>query len=145
MGGSAFSALACTVVLTIYNIAAHDGQSLDFLSAMGWFLILTFLANLSVACTIGMLWHSIAQKAGWISIHAYWPPAVLVGMLPASFLFAPRYLSGDLEGGAAIMNWLRGFITMMALGGALGGLTGTFAWLIRRPDRDAPNPPTSQP
>jgi hypothetical protein len=36
------------------------------------------------------------------------------------------------------------FITAI-IGIALGGMTGFFAWLIRRPDRDAPNPPTSAP
>ena len=55
--------------------------------------------------------------------------------------------AGALLGGAfgvAIPPSMTAIMAILcAYGAALGGLAGFFAWLIRRPDRDAPNLPTS--
>lgn len=141
IGGGALAALAATTVLFVYNVAAYDGQSVDFLAAIGGFLLLAALANIIVACTLGLLWHWFVQTRSWTSVHVYWPTAALVGALPPILIMAPAYLAGDFDSGIAIVGWLSSFFMMVGLGAALGGLTGLFAWLIRRPDRDAMNAP----
>ena len=137
IGGGALAALAATTVLIVYNVAAYDGQSLDFLAAMAGFLLLAALANIMVACTLGLLWHRFVQTRSWTSVHAYWPVAALVGALPPILIMAPAYFAEDFDNGIAIAGWLSSVFMMVGLGAALGGMTGLFAWLIRRPDRDA--------
>lgn len=68
----------------------------------------------------------------------------------------PTHLAAGVVSGfafAAIITWnihsnqrldqLTEVMPLLNFGATIGGLTAWFAWLIRRPDRDAPNLPTS--
>jgi NhaP-type Na+/H+ or K+/H+ antiporter len=109
---------------------------------VGW-LVLGFAANVICAATLGLAWHSCATTRAWRSVQAYVLPGLAVGLfVPALLFLVPSMLNGSgLDAGSASFVF---FITAI-IGIALGGMTGFFAWLIRRPDRDAPNPPTSAP
>lgn len=140
LGGSAASAFITTLVLTIHNIAASDGQS-DLLSAMMGFALLAFFANLLIASTIGLLWHVYARVFGLTHLLAYVLPAIALGAgLVLVFIEVIGTNEPELNEGTKF-----GHLLLLALGASLGGLTALFAWLIRRPDRDAANPPTSSP
>jgi hypothetical protein len=98
------------------------------------------IAALVVAATVGLLWHARSKARGWTNVHIYWVPGALVGLLlPLSVVLVTwdHTILSTTEG-------LGKFLAPIAcpFGAALGGLTGYFFWLIRRPDRDA-NPPTS--
>lgn len=79
---------------------------------------------------LGLPWHWLAQRFQWRS--------------------RPTYISAGLAMGAvsglAISTLTQANIGSMTLfAGAIGGVTAWVAWLIRRPDRDAPNPTTPPP
>jgi hypothetical protein len=141
LAGSAASAVIVTAVFALLHISTSDARSPDFLQAMASFAALASLANLFVASTIGLFWHAYARVFGLKGLAAYVLPAIAVGALLALTLILvtesraplPRYDS------------LVGDVTLISVGAALGGFTALFAWLIRRPDRDAANPPTSAP
>jgi hypothetical protein len=144
LGGSALAALISTILLTLFNIVAYQGRSGDFMAAMIGFLPLVFFATAIAASTLGLAWHALARSQGWSSVHSYWPAAVAAGIAPVFFLM----LGPMIEDGARApldRRWFISFFIALALGASLGGLTAIFAWLIRRPDRDAPNPPRSAP
>jgi hypothetical protein len=146
LGGSALAAVATSALLTIFNVMIYQGRSADFLPAMIGFLVGAFFVNTLIACTLGLMWHAFVEHRGWTSIHAYWPPAVLVGAaVPLALMLLPLMQGPPPLGPAVNNHWLFTFLLLLALGVSLGGLTAVFAWLIRRPDRDAPNPPTSEP
>ncbi|QGZ94540.1 hypothetical protein [Terricaulis silvestris] len=136
--GSAASAVIVTAAFAILNVVTSDGRSVDFPQAMATFGVLALFANLSIASTIGLFWHASARVFGLRGLLAYALPAVAVGALLALTLIVvtenrapePRY------------STFVGVVNLLSLGASLGGLTAVFAWLIRRPDRDPPNPPT---
>ncbi len=142
-GGSAASAAISTAALTVFDLVTYDGLSADAFEAMIGFMALAFIANFAIAGTLGMLWHGYLQSRRWTSLHAYWSPAVVIGALPPFMIL--RLLRADVPASAPplVGGELSMFLLLLALGATLGGLTAAFAWLIRRPDRDQPNPPTS--
>ncbi len=126
LGGAAASAGITTGLLLMINCLSGSARLGDFLAAhLAWFG-LTFAANALVASTLGLAWHSHASKRGWRRAGAYWAPGALVGLLIPAVIFLSAF---DAPGLMAILA---------SYGGFLGGLTGVFAWLIRRPDRSAP-------
>lgn len=135
------SSLASSAVVAGIAAVANNGYALMTFSA--W-LALGFVANLIFASTLGLAWHTFAYRRGWTALVAYLIPAALSGaIIPILLLALPPIISGNgFDFHAAAFVTTLGVI----IGVSLGGLTGLFSWLIRRPDRDAPaNPPTSAP
>lgn len=78
-----------------------------------------------VSLLIGLPWHAFAYSRRWRSAIAYWAPGLLVGAALPTAVLAPFGLA-------------REYFLLIAWPGAVGCATGLIAWLIRRPDRDAP-------
>lgn len=78
--------------------------------------------------TIGLIWHVAAYTNGWRSFAAY---AGFGGCIAVVSAIAIYSLSGS---DWTLTTWL-GVLWFSSTGAIVGG-TG---WLIRRPDRDAPN------
>ena len=77
--------------------------------------------------TIGLIVHAVLQKGPWRSQWPYVIAGAIVGLLLPLF---------------ANLVWPNS--SFFALWGVpIGAFSGYFSWLIRRPDRDAANPPTS--
>ncbi len=136
-----YGALASAAVIAV--IAALANWQYGWMTFAIW-LALGFGANLILASTLGLAWHAFAYRRGWRGVIAYVLPAAVLGLaIPLGMFALPPLLAGnglDLHSAAFVTS-----ITSL-IGVALGGMTGLFAWLIRRPDRDgAPNPPTSAP
>jgi hypothetical protein len=131
VGGAASSSALTTVVLLLI---VGPGYS-SYVDALGpmimWFLMMSLLTAV-VAGTVGLAWHAFASRNNWRSVFAYIVPASLAGgVVPLSFL-----LGALGQGPVGETVW-----AMLAIYGAVqGGLTGFFAWLIRRPDRDQVSP-----
>lgn len=129
--GSAAASAITTLGLAIFNLSSASAYSYDApLAYLAW-LALSFLVTSAVAATLGLGWHILCQRIGLTSVHAYWIAGAMVGAVPGALWLLP---SGSFLIAAII-----------PYGAVLGGLTGLFAWLIRRPDRDATNPTTSSP
>lgn len=140
LGASMGSAGLTTIGLWAMAASQVDGFSRDApLSYVLYFVYAAIVVAL-VASTLGLAWHALAARLRWRSVHAYWLPALLVGATPPQVMFVPTILSPN-----SMYDWTGTWIQLSFYGAALGGLTGLFAWLIRRPDRDAPNLNTSTP
>jgi hypothetical protein len=140
LGASMGSAALTTIGLWAVTAWQVDGFSRDAPFAYALYFVYAAIVAAIVASTLGLAWHALATRLGWRSVHAYWPPALFVGVAPPQVIFLPTVLSPN-----AMYDWTELWIQMSVYGAALGGLTGLFAWLIRRPDRDAANPTTSAP
>lgn len=123
-------------------IAALANLSYVMMTFVTW-LALGFATNLIAAASVGLVWHSFAYRRNWRSVQTYVVPGLLVGIaIPFALFVLPPLL-----GGSGLDQVGVGFIFAIAavIGMALGGFTALFAWLIRRPDRDAPNPDRAAP
>lgn len=91
----------------------------------------------AVTATAGLVWQAEASKRGWRSRIHYCVFGALCGVVsgPVSIVLAFGWPTDS--------SWWRHIALSFAYGSIMGGLTGLFAWLIRRPDRDPPNPPTA--
>jgi hypothetical protein len=100
---------------------------------LGSFLVLTLIGSLFAVpanLTIGSLWRSIARELkikGWL---AHCLAGATSALVVSAFVLRSSF---------ALMNHL----ALWAI--AIGLLSSLFAWLILRPDRDAPNPDTRAP
>jgi hypothetical protein len=141
LAASLGSSLVTTLWLALLSVATSDAQSDDAWFSFASWSGLTFLITALVASTIGLAWHAFAHARGWRSVHAYWLPATMVGVIPPALIVLAPALRGE--------SWMAGSLSsgvvLSLCGASLGGLTGLFAWLIRRPDRDAANPATPAP
>ena len=137
IGGSIAAAAVMTVVIVLW-VSPTSNPSM--LSAAPMWILLNALICSGFSCSIGLLWHGLAQRRRWTSAHAYWAPGAIAGGLISGLFFLA--LSGgwrdDIYGVGAMPTMLA------AYGACCGGLTGLFAWLLHRPDRNA-NPDTSGP
>lgn len=138
-GGSAGAGVVTSLGLAFWSStnasAAISDIALSTLALMG----VTSIACFAGAITAGLAWHTWMQSRGWTSAHVYWTPGAIAGALIPISILGPGLIAnqGTDTISAALTSILSGW------GAALGGLTGLFAWLIRRPDHDAANPPTS--
>lgn len=132
-----FSSLTSSAVVA--GIAAVASSNNALMTFAAW-LALGFVANLILASTVGLAWHTFAYRRVWTGLVTYIIPAALLGAIIPILLFGlPPILAGNgLDFHSAAFVTTVGII----VGVLLGALTGLFAWLARRPDRDAPNPPT---
>ena len=94
--------------------------------------------TLVAAATLGLGWHTIALESRRTTRSDYWLPGALIGAVVA---FVMPFIT--LPGIGA--DWLPLILVGTFYGAACGGFTGLYAWLIRRPDRDAANPATAAP
>jgi hypothetical protein len=83
-----------------------------------------------VAVILGLPTHIILKRTGRTSAIWYAATGGFAGVLVSGILFVTAVGDGSL-------------IAILLLGILSGGLTGFFAWLIRRPDRD--NNPSEEP
>lgn len=127
-----FAALFATSVLVItYAIAVGDATFADYGAVMpiaGFGSLFAY----PLMAVLGLPAHSVLYR----SRHRALPFYVLAGVLCALAAWILTSLFG-----ISIRTVTEGAV-FIALSGAL---TAGIFWLIRRPDRDAPNPPTSSP
>jgi uncharacterized membrane protein YfcA len=97
-------------------------------NALPLFATMNTILSLAIASTLGLAWHAFAMRRHWTGLAFYLAPAAIVGVL------------GGLMASSGSSPFRMG-----AYGALLGALTALFAWLIRRPDRDAPNPDRAAP
>jgi hypothetical protein len=140
LGGAAISTALISAVVGLISAPSYSDFRSAFLAIAVWY-VLVFVLTSAVAATLGLAWHAMAMRRGWTSVHAYWAPGLIAGLfLPFMIIGAPAIMSGS-DASVAFVLWSVGSVC----GAALGALTGLFAWCIRRPDLDAPDPPTSAP
>jgi hypothetical protein len=131
-GGSMGAALVTSLVLFAFIFVFTGPQNTNPLYALVYTAIVAIIC-FAIAGTAGLAWHAFAQSKRWTSVHAYWTPAALLGILIPSAFLLPGVIAN--RGTDTIAQSL--LLMLVIYGAALGGLTGLFAWLIRRPDRDA--------
>jgi hypothetical protein len=97
------------------------------------FFVMTTQATLLFSLIFGIAWHGFAQARGWTGAYAYIVPLTAIGLVIAflvlSLWFSPRPDAWSRR--LPQMLWLT------AYGGVAAGVTGFYAWALRRPDRDA--------
>jgi hypothetical protein len=98
--------------------------------------LVALLLALPGLLVIGLLIHTVLMR--FESHHSF---GYVFGGAIAGLLFAAlfSYAIPAHPTGLSMQN------PLLALGAALGGSTAAYFWMIRRPDRDTPNPPTSTP
>lgn len=132
VAGSCIASAFTSVTLAAFNVANASQVSSDApIAYLAFFALLSAVTTI-IAGSLGLGWHTLAQRNHWTTAWVYVVPATLVGgAIPITMVVS----SGSAEGLSLITP-------VVAAGLFHGALTGLFAWLIRRPDRDAPNPPT---
>lgn len=130
IGGAAGAALVTGAVLSALMLAGHAP-----VGWVTWIFLYVFVIALMFATTIGLVWHILAFRRGWTSMPVYLLPGLVVGLFViALILLTP----GTPHAGPPSENWGRaGAVFLIPIGALTGAMTGAFAWLIRRPDRDA--------
>ncbi|MBI1188497.1 MAG: hypothetical protein GC206_14385 [Alphaproteobacteria bacterium] len=129
--------------LASFALASVVGGRAATLFALPFWLFVTIAPTASIAVTLGVAWHGLAQRRGWRSLTTYAAPGAAIGLLiPAAvylLIWGAQFgaaLRGEASSAAALVLPL-----LVSLYGALvGAMTGALAWVIRRPDRDAANP-----
>ena len=141
VGGSTGAGVVTTLGLAVWSSSnaswAISNFALSALALMGVSSIACFVG----ASTAGLAWHRWMQSRGWTNAQLYWAPAAIAGALIPILIFGPSLIAnhGTDTVTASLTSILSGW------GAVLGGLTGLFAWIIRRPDRDVANPATAAP
>lgn len=92
------------------------------------------VAALILTWTLGLAWHAFASAMGWRRLSNYVAAGSGVGALAG--LAIALYSRSD----ATIVALLSMFLL-----GSTGAIVAGTGWLLRRPDRDAPNPVTAAP
>ncbi len=132
LAASALASVVTTAWLALLNIATSDAQSSDMWRSFASWGGLAFVATALVASTIGLAWHAFASARAWRGAHAYWLPALIVGLIAPALIVLWPALKGE--------GWMPGMLSagfvLTLCGASLGGFTGLFAWIIRRPDRE---------
>jgi len=142
------AAAACMAVIYFFGsvprmTTGSSGVAVNFTFAAMMFASTWAFAALA-AGTLGLAWHAIAVRRGWTNWFAYTLAGVLLGAALPAALTAPIWIAEIIN--PPMELWGRAFSLIATVVGAFVGLlTALFAWLIRRPDRDASNPPTTPP
>jgi hypothetical protein len=133
------AALIASTLLTLGSelYLQSINSSLDDSAFASWFFVSILLAMASF--TIGLLLHTAATRLGHKTLWHYLIGAAVIGVGLAAW-----QMDTMLSAFFHMSQWdvpLR--IGVLAFGGCVGALMAASFWLIRRPDRDEPNPPTS--
>jgi hypothetical protein len=123
---------AGAVMGTLWAVLAGPGENAFPVAAMINWVALTIVVALVATFVVGLPWHAFAYSRGWRRSWAYWPAGIVLGVALLSIITMPFGIADEMA-------------EFIVYSGMVGGLTALFAWLIRRPDRDPPNPPTPAP
>jgi hypothetical protein len=139
MGGAAAASIITNAALYLVFAVFMHMDTVTFFPAYLGFSLYAFIFGIAVASTIGIAWHALALRRGWRRSISYWGPAAICGFLLGFGFWLAIVSSFGVEDPDAwsILLYLASY------GSTLGGFIGLFAWLIRRPDRDAPANPDS--
>jgi hypothetical protein len=107
----------------------------QFTHWLPWIALTTCLSTL----VLGLPLHVALQRNRSFGLGAYWIGGLVLGIIIV--LIGALATLGDIR---ALYDALSDAVPYMLVASATGAATGFFAWLIRRPDRDA-NPTTPAP
>ncbi|MEQ1809328.1 MAG: hypothetical protein ABL889_05355 [Terricaulis sp.] len=108
----------------------------QFLHWFPWITGVTFAASL----TLGVGFHIIAHRLNWHRFATYW---ITGGAIAGTLVLTAALLTmGKLD---TLPDAFTDGVQYLAVAVPTGIATAGISWLIRRPDRDAANPPTSAP
>lgn len=138
LGGAVIAGLLGALeALNIADISARAVFWAQFTRALPIICAVTLVASV----IIGLPIHIAAQRLRITAAPAYFA----IGAAAAAILIVAAALL-TLGDWTFVDEALQDAVQYAIVGIPTGGLTALFAWLIRRPDRDAPpNPPTSAP
>lgn len=143
---SAATAVACTIIWmligAIIQMAEHASPNVPTLDTLTSVFFVMLASSAAYTSTVGLALHAVMfgrQKR----LASYVVAGVTAGIVIVSMLVVPLLLfSGDFYG--TPFGVLVGAL-LYPLAIVLCGLSALFFWLIRRPDRDAPNPDRATP
>jgi hypothetical protein len=140
---SAFLAwlISSFILFAIFKLSADQSShpSAYDIVAIGLMIIFySLIPTLGAAAILGSAWLRHAAKRGFRSLWTY----LLAGLLRGVGVGAVLTATFILEFGVAWWSWAAVTLPYSA---AIGALTGAYAWLDLRPDRDAANPATPPP
>ncbi len=143
---SAATAAACTIIWmligAIIQIAEHASPKFPPLDKLTNVFFVMLASSAAYTCTIGLALHA-AMFGRQKRLASYLIAGVTAGIIVVSLLVVPLLLvSGEFYGapfGLLVGALLYPFAIILC------GLSALFFWLIRRPDRDAPNPDRATP
>lgn len=139
MGAAALASLLTNLTASLALVAITHASIDSLVASFFGLFIGAYVFSIIIGLTIGPLWHVIARVQRWNRGRDYWMPGAVCGAIVAMGIVLPFGTLGQPSLGALALA-----LTLAGYGSLLGGLTGYFAWRIRRPDRDsAANPPTS--
>jgi len=130
--GALWSALV--VVTSIATISAGIRQSPE--SALALLLVAFFCSAIicvAVTWTIGLAWHVVALRLNWRSFPAYVAAGAVSGIVVA--MLASSLIGWPKQNDAFTIVYIASCAVVVSATG----------WLIRRPDRDPPNPDRATP
>lgn len=121
---------------TRLQISPSDAFTSQFVHWLPW------IAGVTCPCTIifGLPIHYALQRTR--STGAFFYCVIGLGLGLVVILLGALITLGDR---GALYDSLSDALPFLPVGGGTGAATGFFAWLMRRPDRDAPTPPTPAP
>ena len=145
LGGGLVGALAATLTaMAIYGIG---GVEIAIIFGVVIFVPTAFVCTL----IFGIPWHMLLQQRRLTNSALYWVAGALVGLaIPWMVALHNGHLPllgenpSDTDPRIELEQGIMTCSIASALGALSGAATGWFAWLIRRPDRDA-NPATPTP
>lgn len=118
----------------------------SWLSSILFFAVPIICAfNAAITWTLGLAWHALMMRlTPNPSLDLYALPGGLFGWLILRGLVAFLSPNSTHDAISAPANPVSE-LYVHAVGAFFGATTASIFWLLRRPDRDAPNPPTSPP
>lgn len=114
-----------------------QSSALSLLIIPIWVLYVGSLIGLPAMLMLGLPAHVLLYRIGWRNLVAYIASGALTGALALSAILGSLYLISRAP--------IHGTNDVLPLALAIGVATSTAFWLIRRPDRDGPNPHTPAP
>ncbi len=133
------ASLPAAAVYVIYSAMTCCAPITDWLNTFFWIFVTgAFFSLFAIAgaATIGLLVHTFLMRA-----HRRGPFVYVAAGAATGVIFALPFGAPFTPNPADIFP-----MAVMPFAVSIGALSALFAWLIRRPDRDAPpNPPTSAP
>lgn len=124
--------IASAVIFEVYWASVRDSYVIAATPVLAMYGVVIVAALTS---TLGLFWHALACRFRWRSLGAYIFAGGLFGAVISATVRITMVERTSIAELMFLLFWLM----------ATGVITAGTAWLIRRPDRDPPNPPTSSP